>query len=93
MIKHDSRIYVAGHNGLVGSAIVRQLKSEGYTNLVVAGRKELDLTNQMAVENFFAQHLPEYVFLAAAKVGGINANNIPASIRRCVLSRCRKSIC
>lgn len=76
MIKHDSKIYVAGHNGLVGSAIVRQLKSEGYTNLVVAGRKELDLTNQMAVENFFAQHQPEYVFLAAAKVGGINANNI-----------------
>ncbi len=69
-----SKIYVAGHRGLVGSAILRRLQAEGYTNLVVRTRQELDLTNQAAVERFFAQERPEYVFLAAAKVGGILAN-------------------
>lgn len=74
MDKH-SKIYVAGHRGMVGSAIVRKLKSEGYTNLVVRTSKELDLRNQAAVESFFNTEKPEYVFLAAAKVGGILANN------------------
>ena len=69
-----SKIFVAGHRGLVGSAILRRLQAEGYTNLVVRTRRELDLTNQAAVERFFAQEKPEYVFLAAAKVGGILAN-------------------
>jgi GDP-L-fucose synthase len=70
-----SKIFVAGHRGMVGSAIVRKLQSEGYTNLVVRTSSELDLRNQAAVENFFATEKPEYVFLAAAKVGGIMANN------------------
>ena len=60
---------------MVGSAITRLLQAEGYTNLLTAGSKELDLRNQDAVNRFFAQHQPEYVFLAAAKVGGILANN------------------
>jgi GDP-L-fucose synthase len=72
----DSRIYVAGHRGLVGSAIVRRLQAEGATNLILRARDELDLTNQAAVEAFFATERPEYVFLAAAKVGGIHANSI-----------------
>jgi GDP-L-fucose synthase len=71
----ESRIYIAGHRGLVGSAIVRHLQQEGYANLVVRSRAELDLTNQQAVADFFSQERPEYVFLAAAKVGGIHANN------------------
>ena len=71
----DARIYVAGHRGLVGSAIVRRLRSEGYGNLVLRTSKELDLRNQGAVKDFFAREMPEYVFLAAAKVGGIVANN------------------
>ncbi|HTY20282.1 MAG TPA: GDP-L-fucose synthase [Geobacteraceae bacterium] len=71
----DARIYVAGHRGLVGSAIVRRLSSEGYGNLVLRTSKELDLRNQGAVKDFFAREMPEYVFLAAAKVGGIVANN------------------
>jgi len=71
----SSRVYVAGHRGLVGSAIVKKLESEGYTNLVVRTSKELDLTRQAAVEAFFQKEKPEYVFLAAAKVGGILANN------------------
>jgi len=71
----SSRVYVAGHRGLVGSAIVKKLESEGYTNLVVRTSKELDLTRQAAVETFFEKEKPEYVFLAAAKVGGILANN------------------
>lgn len=72
----DSKIYVAGHRGLVGSAIWRFLERQGYTNLIGRTHAELDLTNQQAVYNFFEQEKPEYVFLAAAKVGGINANNI-----------------
>ncbi|URZ03536.1 GDP-L-fucose synthase family protein [Clostridium felsineum] len=75
----DSKIYVAGHRGLVGSAIVRNLESKGYTNIVGKTHKELDLTNQFAVCKFFEEQKPEYVFLAAAKVGGIGANsNYPA---------------
>lgn len=70
-----AKIYVAGHNGMVGSAIVRKLKSEGFTNIIVRGSKELDLTRQEDVESFFKLEKPEYVFLAAAKVGGIVANN------------------
>lgn len=75
MNKSD-KIYVAGHNGMVGSAIVRQLKNNGFTNLVVRNSKELDLTNQQFVNGFFETEKPDYVFLAAAKVGGINANNV-----------------
>src|SRR6185295_558764 len=71
----ESRIYVAGHNGMVGSAIVRKLKAEGYRNLVVRSSSELDLRNQPKVESFFAAEKPDYVILAAAKVGGIVANN------------------
>lgn len=71
----EARIYVAGHRGLVGSAIVRKLEAEGYENLVVRTSAELDLRDQQAVADFFRQEKPEYVFLAAAKVGGIVANN------------------
>lgn len=71
----DAKIYVAGSNGMVGSAIVRTLKANGYSNIVVKSSKELDLKNQKAVFDFFSQEQPEYVFLAAAKVGGIHANN------------------
>ena len=78
-----SKIYVAGHRGLAGSAIVRQLQAEGHDNLLLRTHAELDLTNQAAVEAFFAAERPEYVFLAAAKVGGIHANNIyPAEFLR-----------
>ena len=70
----DSKIYVAGHKGLVGSAIVRNLEKQGYKNLSLKSHKELDLINQEAVNKFFKDEKPEYVFLAAAKVGGINAN-------------------
>jgi GDP-L-fucose synthase len=70
-----SRIFVAGHKGMVGSAIVRKLQAEGYQNLVLKTSGELDLRNQSAVEKFFETEKPEYVFLAAAKVGGIMANN------------------
>ena len=70
-----SRIFVAGHGGLVGSAIVRHLETSGYPNLILATRAELDLRNQAAVSRFFARQLPEFVFLAAAKVGGILANS------------------
>jgi len=69
------RIYIAGHRGLVGSAIVRQLESRGFTNLLIRTHKELDLTNQAQVQTFFKQEKPDYVILAAAKVGGIHANN------------------
>lgn len=69
------KIFVAGHRGLVGSAIVRALKADGYTNLVLRTRNELDLTSQEQVNAFFAKERPDYVFLAAAKVGGIHANN------------------
>ena len=68
------RIYVAGHRGLVGSAIVRALESQGYSNLVIRPHAELDLTNQAAVDRFFEKESVEYVFMAAATVGGINAN-------------------
>lgn len=71
----NSKIYVAGHRGMVGSAIVRRLESAGFSNLVVRTSKELDLRNQQAVAGFFAAEKPEYVFLSAAKVGGIVANN------------------
>jgi GDP-L-fucose synthase len=71
----SSRIYVAGHRGLVGSAICRRLREEGYSNLIVRGRRELDLFQRPAVDAFFAAEKPEYVFLAAAKVGGILANS------------------
>ena len=70
-----SKIYVAGHSGMVGSAIVRKLNAEGYGNLVTKGSDELDLMDQKAVERFFETEHPEYVFLAAARVGGIQANN------------------
>ncbi len=70
----DSKIYVAGHRGMVGSAIVRELEKQGYTNIVIRTHAELDLTNQAAVNDFFKTEKPEYVFLAAAKVGGIEAN-------------------
>ncbi len=70
----NSKIYVAGHNGLVGSALTRNLKRKGYLNIVCRSSKELDLTRQAAVEKFFEDEKPEYVFLAAAKVGGILAN-------------------
>ena len=71
----DSKIYVAGHRGLVGSAIVRNLEERGYTNIIYRTHKELDLTRQVEVEKFFEEEKPEYIFLAAAKVGGIHANN------------------
>lgn len=71
----SEKIYIAGHKGLVGSSILRLLKKEGYTNLVYKTRDELDLTSQIDVCKFFKEEKPEYVFLAAAKVGGIHANN------------------
>ncbi len=70
----DSKIYVAGHRGLAGSALVRRLQNDGYTNLILRTRQELDLLDQVAVKTFFEKEKPEYVFLAAAKVGGIMAN-------------------
>lgn len=79
MMNQDSKIYVAGHRGMVGSAIVRELQRQGYSNIVVRTHKELDLCRQEQVEAFFAEEKPEYVFLVAAKVGGIVANqNAPA---------------
>ena len=79
----NARIYVAGHRGLVGSAIVRNLQAKGYTNLLLRTHAQVDLTNQAAVNTFFAQEKPDHVFLAAAKVGGIMANNIyPAEFIR-----------
>ena len=78
-IPKDASIYVAGHNGLVGSAIVRALKKAGHNNLILKSSKELDLRNQSAVNDFYNEEKPEYVYLAAAKVGGILANdNYPA---------------
>lgn len=74
-MQKDSKIYIAGHNGMVGSALVRKLELEGYTNLIFQTSQELDLTNQQTAMSFFEQEQPEYVFLAAAKVGGIEANN------------------
>ncbi len=75
MIRQDSRIYVGGHRGLVGSALARALEMRGYRNLIVRTHAELDLTDQAAVRAFFVEEKPEYVLLAAARVGGINANN------------------
>ena len=74
MINKDAKIYVAGHRGMVGSAIVRRLKADGFTNIITKTSKELDLRNQRDVEMFFKENKPELVFLAAAKVGGIGAN-------------------
>ena len=74
-MEKNSKIYVAGHRGLVGSAIVRKLKSEGFENLLLRTSSDLDLRDQQAVQEFFETEKPEYVFMAAAKVGGINANN------------------
>lgn len=74
-MNQNSKIYIAGHRGLVGSALVRKLQERGYANLVLRTSKELDLRRQADVDAFFAQEKPEYVFLAAAKVGGILANN------------------
>ncbi|MFT4168627.1 MAG: GDP-L-fucose synthase [Dysgonomonas sp.] len=72
----SSKIYIAGHNGLVGSAILKNLRERGYTNFLLRTHSELDLTNQLAVSSFFAKEKPDYVIVAAAKVGGIVANNI-----------------
>lgn len=78
-MEYNSSIYVAGHNGLVGSSLVRRLKMMGYHNVITVDRSRLDLRNQLSVKRFFAIQKPEYVFLAAAKVGGINYNkNYPA---------------
>ena len=73
-MKLDSKIFVAGHNGMVGSAIVRRLTELGYTNIITLNRNKLNLLDQSEVDNFFRKEVPEYVFLAAAKVGGINSN-------------------
>lgn len=78
-MEKESKIYVAGHRGLVGSALKRKLESKGYTNIVFLTHKELDLTNQQAVNEFYEQEKPEYTFLAAAKVGGILANSTYAA--------------
>jgi len=79
MMYKNSKIYIAGHRGMVGSAIVRRLQAEGFFNLILKTRSTLDLTNQQAVTDFFQEEKPEYVFLAAARVGGIAANqNYPA---------------
>lgn len=75
MMEKDAKIYVAGHRGMVGSAIVRELRRQGYENIVTRTHAELDLCNQEAVNRFFEQEKPEYVFLGAAKVGGIGANS------------------
>jgi GDP-L-fucose synthase len=74
-MEKDAKIYVAGHRGLAGSAIVRRLEKDGYKNLILKTHRELDLTDQRAVDDFFRENRPEYVFLAAAKVGGILANS------------------
>ena len=76
MMEKDSKIYVAGHRGMVGSAIVRELLRQGYTNIITRTHKQLDLIDQKAVADFFASEKPEYVFLAAAKEGGIEANRM-----------------
>lgn len=75
MMEKEAKIYVAGHRGMVGSAIIRQLEKEGYHNIITRTHKELNLCRQDEVEKFFAEEKPDYVFLAAAKVGGIMANN------------------
>ena len=75
MIDKNSKIFVAGHNGLVGSAILRKLKREGYRNIITINRSRLDLTNQNKVFNFLKKKKPKFIFIAAAKVGGIYSNN------------------
>ena len=75
MINKSAKIYIAGHRGMVGSAILRALQAQGYSNFVLRKSSELDLRNQKDVSDFFSKEKPEYVFLAAAKVGGIVANN------------------
>src|SRR5690242_19298016 len=75
-MNHDDKIFVAGHRGMVGSAITRRLASDGYVNVVARTRAELDLSDADAVRDFMAVERPKYVFLAAAKVGGIHANSI-----------------
>ena len=75
MLSKETKIYVAGHNGMVGSALVRHLQSKGYQNIITRTRSELDLLNQKSVHDFLKVEQPEYIFLAAAKVGGIQANN------------------
>ena len=75
MISFNSKIYVAGHKGLVGSAIIRKLTDKGYKKIITAGRKKLDLTNQSKVFSFIKKHKPKFIFIAAAKVGGIYSNN------------------
>ena len=103
----NAKIYVAGHRGMVGSAIVRELERQGYHNLVFRTHRELDLTRQDQVEAFFAAEKPEYVFHPAGKVGGIIANSngladfmyenmmmgLPAFIPGWRRSRCRKAAC
>ena len=74
-MNYKSKIYVAGHNGLVGSAIIRKLKRKGYKNLIFLDRKKLDLTNQSKVYRYLKRNKPKFVFIAAAKVGGIQSNN------------------
>lgn len=71
----NAKIFVTGHRGMVGSALVRRLQSDGYTNIITRSRQELDLLNQVAVQSFLADEQPNYIFIAAAKVGGIQANN------------------
>ena len=75
MIDKNSKIFVAGHNGLVGSAILRKLKRKGYRNIITINRSRLDLTNQNKVFNFLKKKKPKFIFIAAAKVGGIYSNN------------------
>ena len=75
MINLNSKIYISGHTGLVGSAILRRLKKDGYKKLIFAKRSELDLTNQKRVLNFLKEHKPDFIFIAAAKVGGILDND------------------
>jgi GDP-L-fucose synthase len=83
MLSHDSQIYVAGHRGLVGSGVVRALKAQGYTKLLLRTHRELDLTDQAAVVKFFQKERPQAVVMAAARVGGIHANNVrPAEFIR-----------
>ena len=74
----DDKLFIAGHNGLAGSAFLRFLKKRGFNNIIIRNREELDLTIQSEVENFFKKVKPDYVILAAAKVGGIHANIFPA---------------
>jgi len=75
-MENDAKIFVAGHKGMVGSAIIRRLERSGYSNLLTASHEDLDLTCQLSVKNFIQEENPEYIFIAAAKVGGIHANNI-----------------